>query len=145
MTKKQTMQPPRSLHPPLREINIPPPMNIAVAMMPFAVDKAPSGAASVNPQSATRPVTNSSRGSGTGLGSASLPVARVYARQTAHLVSSTVRFTNNLPQPLDEPPRCHSEVHKDVLLGRAPIWGPPVCELDEAFRLGVRMFACAVG
>ena len=52
------------------------------------------------------------------------PLARrwlwVYAREIAYLVPVAVRFGNDLPQTLDEPARCHSEVHKNLLPG-----GPP--------------------
>jgi len=57
----------------------------------------------------------------------------------------TVRFRNDLPQSLNEPARCHSEVHKYFLLMSDPKWRPPDGELDEVLSLGVRMVSLAVG
>ena len=76
------------------------------------------------------------------------PLARrwlwVYAREIAYLVPVAVRFGNDLPQTLDEPARCHSEVHKNLLPGGAPVWCPPPGEVDEELRIVVRMYTLAV-
>ena len=77
--------------------------------------------------------------------SAARTAGSVCARQIAYLVLPTVRRREDLPQPLDEPALCHSEVHEDFLFGCTPEWDPHTGELDEALRLGVGMGACAVG
>ena len=63
----------------------------------------------------------------------------IYALENAYLTWETSRFREDLPQSLDEPAHCHSELHKDFLLGGAPEWCPFAGKLDEALRVGVRM------